>query len=77
MAAAKRIIAESGLANEFAGLDVSIPRLTVVGTDVFEQFMTQNGLYEIASADSTDERIAHAFLQGELPPLIVGDLRRS
>ncbi|HNO77191.1 MAG TPA: PEP/pyruvate-binding domain-containing protein [Phycisphaerae bacterium] len=75
LAAAKRIIAESGLANEFAGLDVSIPRLTVVGTDVFEQFMTQNGLYEIASADSTDERIAHAFLQGELPPLIVGDLR--
>ncbi len=75
LAAAKRIIAESGLAQEFAGLDVSIPRLTVLGTDVFEQFMAQNDLYEIASADSTDERIAHAFLQGELPPLIVGDLR--
>ncbi|MCB9851198.1 MAG: hypothetical protein H6817_10905 [Phycisphaerales bacterium] len=75
LATAKRIIADSGLADAFAGLAVGIPRLTVLRTDVFEQFMAQNDLSEIADADLPDERIAHAFLQGELPPLIVGDLR--
>lgn len=75
LAAIKRFVAEACPADDFPGVSVGIPRLTVLGTDVFELFMAQNDLYEVALSDQTDERIAHAFLQAELPPLIVGDLR--
>ena len=37
--------------------------------------MAQNDLYEVALSDSPDERIAHAFVQAELPAVFVGDLR--
>ncbi|MEW6249534.1 MAG: PEP/pyruvate-binding domain-containing protein [Planctomycetota bacterium] len=75
LAFVKRIIAQSLPPNIFSDVEVRIPRLAVVGTDVFEQFMEQNGLYEIALSDAPDARIAHVFQKAELPPHIVGDLR--
>ncbi len=71
----KQIIAEHCPPDAFPGVGISIPTLTVVATDVFEQFMRQNDLYEVALSDAPDERIGHAFQKAELPPLIVGDLR--
>jgi hypothetical protein len=74
LATAKRIICDSVAQDSFPGVVVGIPRLTVLGTDVFQDFMVQNNLYAVINEDMPDERIAHAFLKGELPPLIVGDL---
>ena len=54
---------------------LSIPILTVIGTDVFDSFMKLNNLYEIALSDAPDDRIAHAFHHAEFPVDIVGDLR--
>lgn len=71
----KRILADGCPPGTFPDLEVSIPRLTVLATDVFAEFMERNGLYEIAQSDAPDDRIAHAFQKAELPPLIVGDLR--
>ncbi len=71
----KRVLAEHCPSGTFPGVEIGIPRLTVVATDVFEQFMRQNDLYDVALADVPDERIAHAFQKAELPPLILGDLR--
>lgn len=75
LASAKRIVHEACPPDWIPGVLVSIPRLTVLGTGVFEQFMAQNDLYEVALSDSPDERIAHAFVKAELPPMFVGDLR--
>ena len=75
LASAKRMIEESDLARDFSGVRIGIPRLTVLGTDVFEQFMAMNNLYEVALADLPDERIVHAFIHADLPPLFAGDLR--
>ena len=75
LASARRIVAEACPPDAIADLTVNVPRLTVLGTDVFARFMTQNNLYEAALADLSDERIAHAFVQAELPAPIVGDLR--
>lgn len=75
LALANQIIREFSSSGVLSELDVGIPRLTVIATDVFEQFMARNDLYQVALAALPDERIAHAFLQAELPPLIVGDLR--
>lgn len=61
--------------NEFSQLDVLVPRFIVLRTDVFDSFMNQNNLYEIAYSDRSDERIAHAFQNADLPFDILGDLR--
>lgn len=75
LASAKRILQDVCPADLFPGVTIAIPRMTVLGTDVFAQFMAQNNLYEVALDDLPDERIAHAFVNAELPPLFVGDLR--
>jgi len=67
---ASRIEAES-----FPGIRVNIPTLTVLTTDIFDNFMHQNHLYDMALSDLRDDQIALAFLKAELPPDIVGDLR--
>jgi len=71
----KRIIADSCPSGTFPGVDITIPMLTVITTDIFERFLEQPGLREIAFSDAPDDRIAHAFQKAELSPLIVGDLR--
>jgi hypothetical protein len=62
-------------AETFPGLELYVPSFTVIGTDVFDDFMDRNDLGGIASSDEPDERIAHAFQQADLPVEIVGDLR--
>jgi hypothetical protein len=52
-----------------------VPTLTVLTTDVFDAFMSRNGLYPVAFGDAPDDRIALAFQQAELPAEFVGDLR--
>lgn len=58
----------------FDDIRVSIPRMTVLLTGVFQEFMELNDLWDVAGSEMEDERIAHAFLKTELPPTIVGDL---
>ncbi len=59
----------------FAGWDVGVPRMVVLGTDLFDQFLDHNGLRELALSDAPDDRIAHAFVKAPLPTLQLGDLR--
>jgi hypothetical protein len=75
LAGIKRILVEHLRPQEFPGVSIGIPRLTVLATDAFEKFMADNDLYAIALSNAPDDRIAHAFLRAELSPLIVGDLR--
>ena len=60
---------------DFPGIEVTVPRMVVLCTDVFESFMDLNDLWETARSARSDERIADAFLRASLPPEIVGDLR--
>ncbi|MDQ1265481.1 MAG: hypothetical protein QG635_631, partial [Bacteroidota bacterium] len=61
--------------NYFPGIDISIPRTMVLGTDIFTQFMEINHLYDIALQNVPDEHILHHFLNADLPPTVIGDLR--
>ncbi len=61
--------------DEFPEFDISIPKMIVIKTDVFDTFMQSNNLYEIALSEESDERIALAFQQADLPFNILGDLR--
>jgi len=60
---------------KFKGIEVGIPAMTIIRTDVFDAFMTRNKLFDIAYSDTPDDRIAHAFQKANLPFEILGDLR--
>jgi hypothetical protein len=60
---------------EFPQIEVSIPTLTVITTEMFDKFMSQNDLYEVALSERRDDQIALAFQQASLPAELVGDLR--
>jgi len=61
--------------DEFPQIEINIPRFTVIKTNVFDTFMKQNNLFEIAYSDLPDDRIAHAFQEANLPFAVLGDLR--
>ena len=60
--------------NEFANASVQIPKTVVLCTDIFDQFMETNGLYEVALSDIPDEEILQHFLHGRLPENLADDL---
>ena len=62
--------------DRYASLEVSIPRMTIVTTSVFDVFMERNGLWEVARADDvSDEQLGRAFQRAQLPAEYLGDLR--
>ncbi len=58
----------------FDGVVVQIPKSVVLTTDVFERFMEDNDLHDIALSDRGDEEILTHFLRARLPVDIVEDL---
>jgi hypothetical protein len=75
LALADKVIKEKINHNEFPDIILSIPRMIVLRTDVFDAFMKRNNLFEIAYSDERDEDIILAFLHADLPSEILGDLR--
>lgn len=59
----------------FPGVEVGIPRLVVIATDMFDAFMKRNDLERVALSDEPDDRIAAAFQRADLPVELLGDLR--
>jgi len=59
--------------NRFEGVSVKIPKTVVLCTDVFDRFMEQNNLYEIALSDTPDEEILAHFLKAQLPDSYIAD----
>jgi hypothetical protein len=69
-AAAQRIPADS-----VPGASIVVPSLAVVATGVFEAFFKRNRLEDVAVSGEPDDAIARAFLHGDVPAELVGDLR--
>ncbi len=61
--------------NEFDGIKINIPSMTVLLSGVFEDFMEDNNLYEIALSDASDVEIALEFQRASLGAIYTGDLR--
>ena len=59
--------------NTFTGATVQIPKTVVLCTDVFDQFMEQNNLYQIALSDASDDEILRHFLHAQLPDSLIAD----
>jgi hypothetical protein len=59
--------------SQFPGVTVRIPKTVVLCTDVFDQFMDRNNLYQIALSDASDEEILRHFLKAQLPDSLIAD----
>ncbi|MBN2481160.1 MAG: phosphoenolpyruvate synthase [Bacteroidales bacterium] len=59
---------------DFRNVLISIPNTVVLSTEVFDSFMEQNSLYDIAASGMTDEEVLVKFVRSRLPDNIIKDL---
>jgi len=59
----------------YAGIKVEIPSLTLLCTDIFDDFIQHNDLLEITQSDLSDARITQFFQNADMPFEVLGDLR--
>ena len=58
---------------EFDNATVGIPKTIVLCTDIFDEFMETNNLYQVALSDIDDDQILRYFLKAKLPDRLVED----
>lgn len=71
----ERLLAERFPPGAHPSIDISIPSMTVIGTEHFDEFAAQNGLRERSREGASDGEIVAACLRAELPVMLVGHLR--
>ena len=59
--------------SEFENATVAIPKTVVLCTDIFDEFMDTNNLYQIALSDVDDDTILKEFLKARLPERLMDD----
>lgn len=59
--------------NAFDNATVAIPKTVVLCTDVFDEFMDANNLYQVALSEADDDTILKYFLKAKLPDYLVED----
>ncbi|GBU07602.1 phosphoenolpyruvate synthase [Bacteroidales bacterium] len=67
----KRHAVEADL--NFANAQIKIPKTVVLCTDIFDEFMETNDLYEVALQDLPNEEILRYFLKASLPTRLIED----
>jgi CheY-like chemotaxis protein len=68
------MIKRNRLSERYNDVVISIPRTVVLGTDIFDEFIEENNLYEIALSDRSDKEILAHFIKSRLPYRIHQDL---
>ncbi len=71
----QKIIDEKININLYPKINISIPKFTILKTNVFDEFLKRNKLLEKALRDDDDTSIAVHFQKASLPAEIVGELR--
>ncbi len=60
--------------NQFQNARVMIPKTVVLCTDIFDEFMEKNELYQVALSDIPDNEVLMCFLRARLPEYLADDL---
>jgi hypothetical protein len=68
------LIKKYQLHNKYKDTAVSIPRTVVLSTEIFEEFMEKNSLYNIALSSVDDQTILDHFIEAHMPQTISNDL---
>ncbi len=58
----------------YPNVHIGIPKTLVLCTDVFDEFMENNQLHDLAMSDQSDEIILEHFLNSALPPRLLENL---
>ncbi|WP_425060071.1 hypothetical protein SCACP_07190 [Sporomusa carbonis] len=68
------LITKAHLADKYEDIKVKVPRSFVICSEVFEQFLENNNLYDFTANTNDEEEIARKFLDAELPVVIQKNL---
>ncbi len=61
---------------KYPGISISIPRTVVLSTEVFDEFMDENDLFEFVVKEGvTDQEILEKFISIDLPEWVTKDIR--
>ncbi|MGD8413313.1 MAG: PEP/pyruvate-binding domain-containing protein, partial [Candidatus Latescibacterota bacterium] len=66
---ANSLINAYGLENRFEGVRISVPPSVILGADVYDQFLEENGLFDFATRCEDDEEITERFLEAQFPEM--------
>lgn len=69
------LLARHQLDRAFEGVHVYVPHCVVIGTNVFDEFLSRNRLRGTVLYNADDDWIRKAFEKARLPPQLVEDLR--
>ena len=58
---------------DYQGVNVTVPKTVVLCTDIFDEFMEANNLYQVALSDLPDDQILRYFLRAKLPDKLIED----
>lgn len=58
---------------DFDNAKIAIPKTVVLCTDIFDEFMESNNLYQVSLSNRPDNEILHYFLKAKLPERLVPD----
>jgi CheY-like chemotaxis protein len=75
LAFVNRLLLEADVASRFPGIRISVPSSVVLGTDIFDQFLEGNRLYDFAFGSTSEEEIKRRFAAAPFPKGALRDLR--
>ncbi len=76
LAFVNRLLSESRVAERFPSIRIAVPFSVVLATDVFDQFLEQNELRDLAIHATSDSEVENRLLGAPFPEETVEDLRR-
>ena len=66
LAFANSTIVNEKLKNKFPDISLRVPKTVVIGTDIFDQFMESNNLWDFALGNNSNPDIENKFLKARL-----------
>ncbi|RKZ11698.1 hypothetical protein DRQ32_05350 [bacterium] len=74
LAFANAMLEHHDFGDRFGGTLVTVPHTAVVATDIFDEFLAENDLLDLAFSSRTDQEISHRFVAAKLPARVMADL---
>ena len=69
------LLAKKNASEWFSGLQITVPRTVLLGTDWFDRFVDENDLQSVIAEGGTDGEILESFLQARLPEDLYAELK--
>ena len=68
------IVKRNRMFDKFTDISINIPQTVVLCTDIFDEFMEDNSLYDVGLSDLSDSEILISFVNAHLPLRLHDDL---